>query len=217
MRRLGLALKIQDFKNDIANNITTWFEEATTRFNLIHKAGPPVVGEVPQDQWGIFKDTTTNEVSLVVNDAGSLKTVGFTGSVAPFYAYRSAVQSVPPSTLTKVQFNAELFDTSGVYSTTTYRFQPNVAGYYLITAQVSFAVGSVTSTILTEITKNGFQYADFSVISQVGSTPIVGGSTTMYLNGTTDFVEVYAFQNTGVTVNLAAGSHNTAFQGHLIQ
>ena len=47
-----------------------------------------------------------------------------------FFAYQNSVQSIGNTTQTVVQYNVVSFDTNNCYSTSTYRFTPNVAGKY---------------------------------------------------------------------------------------
>ena len=57
---------------------------------------------------------------------------GVSGNGPAFSANRATSnQTVTSAALTKVQLNAETFDTDNAFdSTTNYRFQPTVAGYY---------------------------------------------------------------------------------------
>jgi hypothetical protein len=54
-----------------------------------------------------------------------------------FMAQMSADQTISSSTLTKVQYDSEIFDSDGKYDpSTNYRFTPTIAGKYFIFAQV---------------------------------------------------------------------------------
>ena len=48
------------------------------RTQLVVKTGAPAVGDVPAGQFRIIKNTTGPTYSLVVNDAGTLKSVALT-------------------------------------------------------------------------------------------------------------------------------------------
>ncbi len=79
-------------------------------------------------------------------------TLAFDGPA--FRAYRTTDQSSASGALTKVVFNAEIWDTAASYDTSTARFTPNVAGYYLIMCSIGW--GGLTNTSAnTYITKNG--------------------------------------------------------------
>lgn len=141
---------------------------------------------------------------------------GVAGNGPTFSAYRNATQSISSSTWTKVQFNAEDWDTASCYdSSTNYRFTPNVAGYYQITGRFGLASGTPTRQIM-EIRKNGTVYkglGDLSISSGTFVDGFVGGTALCYMNGTTDYVELFIYLAGAGTVN--SGSDNTYFQGFL--
>lgn len=129
-------------------------------------------------------------------------TVGATAAPT-FSAYNNANQSISTSTLTKVRFNAEEWDTNNNFdSTTNYRFTPTVAGYY----QCSFAFSTepsspVVTRVFGQFWKNGAEYKfanDFNGSTVTGSEPT--GSCLIYCNGSTDYVEVYGFIAGGTPV-----------------
>ncbi len=110
-----------------------------------------------------------------------------------FSAYRNGTQSaITSGVFTKVQLNAEEFDTANCFdSTTNFRFTPNVAGYYQINGAVSPSAFS-GNYLISLIYKNGSIYkngANFAPNSAAGATTTV--SSLVYLNGTTDYVELY--------------------------
>ena len=98
----------------------------------------------------------TAETSIATDDtvlihdtsAGALRKMtranfvsGIGGTNTPnFYAYRSGNQSLSDATTTKIQFNAETYDTANAFdSSTNYRFTPQTAGKYFLIG--SFFVG----------------------------------------------------------------------------
>lgn len=128
-----------------------------------------------------------------------------------FSAYANSGTSIPNATWTKVIYNSEGFDTANCYSTTNYRFTPNVAGYYQISAMTRF--GSITATIIGfSIYKNGSFYATGggSAVSSGYVYPTV--SALVDLNGTTDYVEIYTYQNSGGSATTDNG-FNYVFTG----
>jgi hypothetical protein len=135
-----------------------------------------------------------------------------------FSANTVTAQSFSNSTFTKVQFNVETFDTNSNYDpTTNYRFTPTVAGYYQINANISMD-GSAIGATQVAIYKNGAK-----IISGSG-TPNnvnVGGmamaASVIYFNGSTDYVEFYAWQNSGGALTLQTGSGNNTFSGAMVR
>src|SRR4051812_39097991 len=74
MIRLGIPPKVIDFVNQVPW-VDIWLSQLATRFNLQPKISAPVAAEVPNNQWGFWKNTSTNDVRLYVNDGGTLKSI----------------------------------------------------------------------------------------------------------------------------------------------
>lgn len=128
-----------------------------------------------------------------------------------FSAQRTGAQAVTASTWTKIQFQTEEFDTANCYdNATNYRFQPTVAGYYQITATAECA--SATSWAYTSIYKNGFDFKRNSSGSGAGTGTSV--TSLIYLNGSTDYVEVYVYLQSSINIG---GGDGTFFNGALIR
>ena len=129
-----------------------------------------------------------------------------------FSATRSAAQTPTGGVWTKVQFSTEEYDTANCYDpTTNYRCTPNGAGYYLITSSIETNVSSLTATA---IYKNGSAYRrSWSSNPGVAAGAVI--STIVYMNGTTDYVESYVYQNsTGALYN---SSVDYEFSGCLLR
>ena len=112
-----------------------------------------------------------------------------------FSAYRTGNQTgIADSTYTKVQLNTEVFDTASAFdSTTNYRFTPLVAGYYQFSAAV-VATGTNLAYTQAVLVKNGS--APGFTGSYISTTSGEAGSSVSglyYLNGSTDYVELYIY------------------------
>lgn len=106
-----------------------------------------------------------------------------------FSAYASGGASVTSATDTRVPLNVEEFDTNACFdSVTNYRFQPNKAGYYQINGQVSL-VGATLGRLLAVIRKNGAAFK-YGADMPTGRSPV---SALVFLNGTTDYVELWLY------------------------
>ena len=157
---------------------------------------------------------------------GTVLTTGstFGGTGPAFSAYANASQSVTGNVFTKVVFQAESFDTASCFdSTTNYRFTPTVAGYYQLNAMVVL-VGTVTTTQLAvSIYKNGasterlIDISPSASLSANGNTGVYG-LTILYLNGSTDYVEIYGYYYLGTaTFSLTASTYTSRFSGSLVR
>lgn len=151
---------------------------------------------------GGLPDATVTQVDLVA---------GLGGTGPAFSAFANVATSLVQSVATKVLFQVEEFDTNNNYDTTTSRFTPTIAGYYLVTASTAFA--SATGSGQNSISKNGtiFKSQTFTGASGTGSI-----SCLILMNGSTDFLEVFVNQN-GVTQNNGTGASTTYFQGNLVR
>lgn len=148
-------------------------------------------------------------MTVTINGAGGI--TGFGGVGPAFSAYQSAAQSIPNSTLQKLTMDAVEYDTAGNFANS--RFTPSVAGYYLCTG--NFAVGGITSTSIAycSITKNG---SEFRRGTQIPGTTLCTVSALVYLNGSTDYVEIAGFQNTGAAQNsLCVGTGTSTYYAGL--
>lgn len=133
------------------------------------------------------------------------------GNGPAFNVYQSSVQSIPSATVTKLQFQVKIFDYGSFFdNTTNYRFQPNVAGVYQFNGGVQTNGGAIY--IQVELFKNGAQ-AGVGSVANTGYESVV--SNLLYLNGSTDYVELYAYG--GVSFNTAPAAHTTYFSGALIR
>lgn len=172
-----------------------------------------------------YRSSTANtNTRLAIGSTGNVLTVagGVPTWAAPaggntnpaFRAFRNSTgQSISASTATKVQFNGETFDTANCFdSTTNYRFTPNVAGYYQFTGAVE-ASSSSGGYIGVFIYKNGSRVATNRTTPYVSNSHQAQTTDLISMNGTTDYVEVFAFLNGGSGVTINAGSDETYFTG----
>ena len=165
---------------------------------------------------------TINEPTTASNFTQTLPaatgTVMVSGNMPAFSVYLGTNQSVTSGVVTKITLNTELFDTANCFdSTTNFRFTPNVAGYYLIT--VCFGINAATTFGTSSnlyIYKNGSSY---SIISFGFNTYYSGTrSEVIYMNGTTDYLEMYGQIGGGSGVRFDGGSNlQTSMSGSLVR
>jgi hypothetical protein len=141
---------------------------------------------------------------------------GVAGTGPAFSAYQSSAQSVTNNTFTKVSLQTEEFDTNNNFdSTTNFRFTPTVAGYYQVSG--SFNPQVATGLNILSIYKNGARFKDFSAADVSGNGGSVNGSALVFLNGSTDYVELYCYQLSGGTATLSTGVTATYFQASMVR
>jgi hypothetical protein len=144
-------------------------------------------------------------------------TVMVSGNMPAFSAYASSTQTgLTNGTFTKIVLNTKVFDTNNNFdSTTNYRFTPTVAGYYQINGTVS---GNATTTngIGGVIYKNGSVYL-WSTASPTALNQAANLSSLIYLNGSTDYIELYLYNGSGGTISTVSGSTNIQLSGCLMR
>jgi hypothetical protein len=129
-----------------------------------------------------------------------------------FSAYQSTSTAVTASTLTKVLFDVELFDTNSNFASS--RFTPTVEGYYQVNARVGLS-SSVLTRGVGQIYKNGANVN--SMEDTNGSTAYSSiGSALIYMNGSTDYLEIYVFI-AGATTIYDGGATRTWFQAAMVR
>jgi hypothetical protein len=162
--------------------------------------------------------TLTNKTLTAPTITGASITVA--ASAAPtFAAYQSSAQSITDSTFTKIQFQTEEWDTASAFdSTTNYRFTPLVAGYYQASGGASILQLINNTAMAVAIYKNGVLYKlGSSGTSNAGFYPKTNMSALVYLNGSTDYIELYVAHNLGATYNLSATISATYFQAAMVR
>jgi hypothetical protein len=130
-----------------------------------------------------------------------------------FSAYAGTVTSLAATAYTKVTFNTEEFDTNSTFASS--RFTPNVPGYYQINSSVQMS-GSVLGS-LPVIYKNGAAYKSADYVGATQADPIKSISGLVYLNGSTDYVEIFVYNGSASPVNTVAAATSTWFDGHLVR
>jgi hypothetical protein len=126
-----------------------------------------------------------------------------------FSAYLSANQSITQGQFTKAQFNTTEFNLGNVYdATTNYRFTPTVAGYYQVNLKM-YTSGTSSTSANAYIYKNGASFKAGQIITanqQVVSVPAI-----IHLNGSTDYIEAFAYVAGGTGIVIAGTTSNSPF------
>ena len=184
----------------------------------------------------VLSGDTSGIVSLTVPAVAGTNTVTFpaatgtvmvSGNMPAFSAYANASQTVTNNVFTKVALQVKEFDTANCFdNTTNYRFTPNVAGYYQVNAQLVLVGTVATTQAIVSVYKNGsanswgINVNPSASLASNGSTNI-SYSTLVYLNGSTDYIELYGYYygTTGTcTFSTSAPSYYTSrFSASLVR
>jgi hypothetical protein len=161
---------------------------------------------------------------LLISDGGTIKRIDVSlvaGKNTPaFFAYDESTQTLTDDTLTKLDLATEVFDTDGNFASD--RFTPTTAGKYFLFAKTSGGSSSFENNRNTDI----FIYKNGSALTYSKATFTPGGNTSglattitpftsaiVDMNGSGDYVEVYA------KVNTSSGNgscENSIFGGYRI-
>jgi len=148
-------------------------------------------------------------------------TVMVSGNMPAFSAYASGTQTVSLTTWTKVTLGNEIFDTNNNFASS--RFTPTVAGYYQINGFVRMAATLNLNRFIVGIWKNGAEYArpaEQSFSSNLMPQGQFGGGVIVYLNGSTDYVELYGYLNGSGTLTFTddgASAYTSSMTGVLVR
>ena len=137
---------------------------------------------------------------------------GVAGNGPTFRAVPSTTQSVTSATYTKVNFGTENWDTNSNFASS--RFTPTVAGYYFISGAVYATFSGSGTYIWIFVFKNGAQELAGNLnvpVTTVDGIGIVNGL--VYMNGTTDYVEMYCYL--AGTSPIVQNANGTQFSGFL--
>ena len=160
-------------------------------------------------------NTSTDRTLTLPDETGTIisSTSSQVAGPAFFASASGGGQSVATGTYTKVEVASEAFDTNSCYDNSTYRFTPNVAGYYRVDGRVYWQ-NSVTSST-ANIYKNGASYITRYDQGTYANLMQECGAI-IYMNGSTDYLELYCLHNQGSNVSIWTGT-GTFFQACLVR
>ena len=145
-------------------------------------------------------------------DMSNATQTGVGGTMTPFFwSYLGATQVLPSATWTKMNMNTEEKDSDNCYDTSTYRFTPTEAGIYCFVGRI--APQTASASIAIKVYKNGSGgssvKAPISTYTDASATTHPNMIGFAEANGTSDYVELYGYVNTGINIsgaNAAGGS-----------
>jgi hypothetical protein len=178
---------------------------------LAVSAGGITSNELASNSVVTAKIADYNVITVKIADANVTQAklgTNVVGNGPAFRAWASSQTPITGTVFTKVTLATEDFDTNNNFSSS--RFTPTVAGYYQINGSVHNAAG--TPFLQAVLYKNG---AINSAGTGVGSAYTSQSSDIIYLNGTTDYIELYAYSAS--TTNIDTGKDVTFMSGCLIR
>lgn len=133
------------------------------------------------------------EVGSGLDITGTVLTATAAGNTTAFKASRTSTQTVTSGTATKTQNNVEEYDVDNTYdNATNFRHTPKVAGKYLYTAMLKATTNAANGYINVAIYKNGSDVSSTLVYFTVGTSLAASVNAQLNMNGSTDYVEMYA-------------------------
>lgn len=166
----------------------------------------------------VISGDTSGAVTLTVPTVAGTNTVtvaaqtGTLNVAGPaFHATAGGAQTVTTGTITLMTL-VEDFDTNSNFASN--RFTPTVAGYYQISGVVQPTAGTSASNAGIYIYKNGSSYSNSFGGTISSTSACVSISDVVYLNGSTDYVELYGRATGTGTLTITV---NTFFSGCLIR
>ena len=159
--------------------------------------------------------TNTDRTLVLPDEAGTVLTSAsptvLPKGVPTFSAYlASSGGSIANATFTKLIFDTELWDTNSYFASS--RFTPLVAGYYQINAAYQW---SSSSAGFITIMRNGSEYKRGEWSGSAQQDHACSGI--VYCNGSSDYVEIYAYQTSGGNVTPQGGATISWFDGILVR
>ncbi len=131
--------------------------------------------------------------------------------------FASVAQSIPDSTPTGILYDSENLDPYGMHSTTsnTSRIIPTAPGWYEVSGGAVYAPNASGSRKCQPY-QNGLpiNYASGQVPASPGGsdgTAVACPTVTLFFNGTTDYVQLVAYQDSGGALNINPSTSNESF------
>jgi hypothetical protein len=212
------AVQLSDSTSSTSTTLAATANAVKTTYDLANAAIAKAIVDAKGDLIGATAADTPARLAVGTNgqvltadsaEATGLKWATPAATTLPaFSAFASTNQSISQSTFTKITLGGEEFDTNSNFASS--RFTPTVAGYYVISLGMVVVQGSNFGTIY--LYKNGSAYKSFTAM--FSGEVYVGGSVTVYFNGSTDYVEMYGFMaGSSPTVQGSAGGSATWMTG----
>jgi len=166
----------------------------------------------------IASGQTLNVNGTLTGDGSNL--TGIDIPTVGYGAFRATFLSgitISNTTFTKLAFSVEDYDYDNVYDNSNYRYTPQIAGLYSISCfvQVQGWISTSTSGQL-RIYKNGSYIKGKTFVPNTSEYPSWDINSFVYLNGSTDYVEMYIYHAAGLNRDFYANKEG-GFEGFLVR
>jgi len=163
--------------------------------------------------------STTGAITLAGTLAVANGGTGMTTGGPAFSAYGNTNQTISSGVATKVVINTEQFDTNSNFDTSTYRFTPTVAGYYQVNGVVeAYGGGMSISAYALSLYKNGSEFIRGTLLSGLLPDEVYPNvSGIVYMNGSTDYLELYMSVTSLGTITLYGSNSYKLFSAGMIR
>ena len=153
----------------------------------------------------------SESINLADNFAFTGTVTGAGGANTPaFYAHLTSNQSIPDATWTKISGYTEIFDSNSAF--TSDKFTPQTAGKYFVYGGVFCAADHLYAGIY----KNGSVYANTRASTDSNNDQGCLMNAVVDMNGSSDYVELFCFQQAGSSVNTESYAKRTFFGAYKI-
>lgn len=157
---------------------------------------PTAVSEIPG-----------NFLASAIWNASVANAIGFLTNPPIATLVQTSVQATTSTITVALTWPTPTVDTYGGYAAgNPTRYTPQVPGYYLIVGNVGFAANA-TGGRSAQVAKNGAAVVNEASVGNAGAvfTTVVGVTSLVFCNGTTDYLELNADQNSGAGINTVVG------------
>ena len=179
--------------------------------NYVFKTATGSQLATPTEKFRVSPTGATVTGDLTVT--GSIVGGGLTNTPA-FHATMST-QTLSDGSNTLLNFNTVVFDTNSNYDTTNKRFTPTVAGKYFIHVSLLYSKASSVAGVQVRVRKNGsdaFRTLQAHFYGNDNQNYMASGIISC--NGSGDYIDVSAQQDSGSSVNVDGSTTFTFFQGY---
>jgi len=156
--------------------------------------------------------------SGVLTNCTGLPQAGLAANVAgngpAFNAYSASGTAMTNGAYVKVTFDTERFDTNNNFASS--RFTPTVAGYYQINCNLVYLTTSTATQVVLALYKNGGVETYTNFINNLTNGESINLSYLTYMDGSTNYLEMYLYMAGTGTLSVQAGGQTT-FNGSLVR